>query len=85
MSNQDQTLQQPTSFDVNNVVRFLTHRFRTVTAGMSRDNSRGSQLYKLQVEFAYFVDEITRGPSYQVGKIIADANTFISSIQPQSA
>lgn len=70
-----------TTFNVDNVVRFLNHRFKTATAGFPRDNSRKSALGQLQAEFAYLIDEIQRGPSYQIGKTIADANTFITNIK----
>lgn len=70
-----------TTFNVDSVVRFLNHRFKTATAAFPRDNSRKSHLGKLQIEFAHLIDEIQRGPTYQIGKAIADANTFITNIK----
>jgi hypothetical protein len=62
------------------VVRYLSKVFANATESMGRNAPAGSDLYKLQVEFAYYVDEITRGPSYQVSKVIADCNSFIDGI-----
>lgn len=72
---------QVTEIDVDHVIRYLTRQFRQRTEDMGRDATRGTDLYKLQVNFAYLVDEIKRGPAYQASKVIAQANDFLDSIE----
>jgi hypothetical protein len=66
--------------DVEHVIRYLTRQFRQKTEDMGRDAPRGSELYKLQCDFTYMLDEIKRGPTYQVSKIIAKANEMLDAI-----
>lgn len=66
--------------------RFLkatTDRFTGKPAKGARNNSRGTQLHKWQVEFAYMIHEITSGPSYIAPKIIDNASRFIDVIIKQ--
>jgi hypothetical protein len=63
----------------NKVVEDLSDRFSKATKGI-RNNTRGTQLNKWQTEFAHFVDEIVRGPSYIAPKIIDNTNRFIDGI-----
>ena len=46
----------------------------------SSEFPRGNELYQLQVEFCYFVDEIARGAVYISPKTIAECNDFIAKI-----
>lgn len=66
--------------DTAHVCQHLTWLFNNATANMGRETSKGTPLYKLQVEFAYFLDEIQRGATYIIPKVIADCNQFISDI-----
>lgn len=68
------------AIDTNQVVRYLSKVFSIATENLGRDAPRGSELHNLQVEFSYFIDEITRGYTYQVSKVIADCNEFIDNI-----
>lgn len=70
------------STQYNKVVEDLTERFAKATKGM-RNNTRGTQLHKFQVDFAYFVNEIVSGPTYIAPKIIDNANRFIDNIIKQ--
>ena len=77
------------------VVEDLSERFLDATTtkvpasdrnGFKRlrpNNHRGTQLYKLQTEFAYMINEITSGPSYIAPKIIDNCNKFIDGIIKQ--
>ena len=71
------------------VVEDLSERFLDATTDrvgpkrIRRNNTKGTQLYKWQVEFAYMVHEITSGPSYIAPKIIDNANRFIDGIIKQ--
>lgn len=40
-------------------------------------------LYNYQIEFCYLVNEIQRGPSYIVPKIIQDANDLIARLEQE--
>lgn len=61
------------------VVEDLTERFAKATKGI-RNNTRGTQLHKWQSDFAYYVNDITSGPTYIAPKIIDNANRFIDGI-----
>lgn len=71
------------------VVEDLSERFLDATTDrvgpkrIRRNNSKGTPLYKSQVEFAYMVNEITSGPTYIAPKIIDNASRFIDSINKQ--
>jgi hypothetical protein len=71
------------------VVEDLSERFLDATTDrvgpkrIRRNNAKGTQLHKWQVEFAYMVHEITSGPSYIAPKIIDNANRFIDGIIKQ--
>lgn len=70
------------AIDVSRVVRHLNANFKAATQklGGGRKNERGTELYKLQCDFAYMIDEIERGPVYLMPKIISDANELIAAI-----
>ena len=42
---------------------------------------RGNELYQLQVEFCYLIDEIVRGAVYISPKTITECNDFIARIE----
>ena len=70
----------PKPIDVNHVCEHLGWLFRDATLGM-KNNTKGNDLFDFQVEFAYFLDNITRGPTYIVPKLIAECNQFIEKIK----
>lgn len=65
--------------DSDRVVRHLSRNFAQATRDMGKV-VKGNQLYTYQVEFAHMIDEIQRGPTYLMPKVIADANELIASI-----
>lgn len=71
---------QDKPLDTQKVCRFLSKAFASATEKFGRHAERGTDLYKLQVEFSYFMDEISRGPIFHAPKVIADCNTFIDHI-----
>lgn len=82
----------PAGINTDNVVRFLSSAFAKATAGMGKAlpaNKKtkvpATPLYTLQVEFAYMLDEIQRGPNYIVPKTISEANEFIDQIRETRA
>ncbi|MFY0655376.1 MAG: hypothetical protein JXR12_01230 [Neptunomonas phycophila] len=72
-----------TEIDVERVVRYLNYKFNDLT-GQAADNSRGTDLYKKQVEFNYLIHDIQKAPRYSVGKIITQANTFLAGIEAET-
>lgn len=69
------------TIDVSRVVRHLNANFKAAIQKMGKRNEKGTKLHTLQVEFAYMIDEIQRGPVYLMPKVIADANDLIAGIQ----
>jgi len=73
-----------TVLDIKQIVDFLNHAFRQASQGMgkatrSKDGTK-SVLYQAQIDFCYLIDEITRGPTYIVPKIVTDANELIAKL-----
>lgn len=67
----------------NQVIRHLTASFNSATNHMeraARTKNGPNQTYKLQVEFAYHINEIAVGPKYCLPANIAKCNEFIDSI-----
>jgi len=81
--------------NVEQVVNYLSHSFakaaskaaskignralRTVVNG----NVHTTILYNYQVDFMYLINEIQRGPSYIVPKLIQDANAMIAVLEKE--
>ena len=66
--------------DTNHVCQHLTWLFNNAISGMGRDAVKGTDLYNYQVEFSHLINEIQRGPTYIVPKVIANCNEFINKI-----
>lgn len=66
-------------YHVQRTLEELSSRFAKATKGV-RDNTRGSQLNKWQVDFCYMMDDIVRGPGYIAPKIVDNTNRFIDGI-----
>ena len=81
------------TINVDQVVSYLNHTFaetvrevfgpraksqRTSDLGV---HVEGTALYWAQTEFCYLIDEIQRGPTYMLPKVIGYANNFISSMK----
>lgn len=86
----EQTASQPTkTIDSDRVVRHLNRNFADAISGLGKaakdKNGNPNKLYQLQVEFAYMIDEIQRGPVYLMPKVIADANELITKIKLEKA
>lgn len=84
--------QAPAGINTDNVVRFLNGAFAKATAGMpkavapnKKTGAAASRLYELQVEFAYLINEIQRGPNYFAPKVISEANEFLDAIREARA
>lgn len=66
--------------DTAHVCQHLTWLFNNATNSMGRDAVKGTRLYTYQVDFAHYLNEIQRGATYIVPKVIADCNDFINGI-----
>ena len=67
---------------VNQKVVELNGRLRAATRHL-KDNSKGTDLYKIQVEYSYLVDESQRGPEYIARKHLQDAELMIEKLEQQ--
>jgi hypothetical protein len=81
--------EKETVLDIKQIVDFLNHAFRQATQGMgkatrSKDGSK-SQMYIWQSEFSHMIDDIGRGPTYIVPKIVTDCNDLITKISELKA
>lgn len=68
--------------DVGQIIRYLTHTFNQATSKMDRPwrNPRTgvkNDLYTLQTEFAYLLNEVAQSPRCVLQKAIADCNNYI--------
>ena len=84
----DQIASQPTkpAIDSDRAVRHLNRNFAKAIRdqpgkAMKDKNGVPNKLFQYQVDFAYMIDEIQRGPIYLMPKVIADANELITKIQ----
>jgi hypothetical protein len=64
-------------------IKQLTSSFYKATRGSGERAIQGTNLHKLQVDFAYMLDNIKRGPAYIVPKLISLANEFINNEVPK--
>lgn len=71
------------SINVPQVVSYLNHTFgKTAEEVFGRVAApKGTPLYDFQVEHCYLIDEIQRGPTYMLPKIISDANNNIAAMK----
>lgn len=77
--------QSPSEQMIEKSVRYLQNQFSKVTAGMGKavratKTQPATELYQLQVDFAYLIDEIQRGPRYFAPKVISECNEFLDNI-----
>lgn len=83
--------------NVEQVVNYLSHAFAKASAKAAPKIGRAAvravvdgqvettRLYDYQVEFCYLIDEIQRGPSYIVPKVIQDANQLILDLEREGS
>lgn len=70
---------------IEKTVQHLSRSFRQATRGKGIGLKQGTdsqqQMYNWQVEFAYMIDDIQRGPVWNLPKKISDTNKFIQTIR----
>lgn len=58
----------------------LSNTLRKISRDVG-DNAKGTEIYKVQVEFAYLQNEITSGPTYIAPKHAQDAEDLIRDLE----
>lgn len=64
-------------------VAYLNHSFSEAlkTSGIvNLKNTKGTDLYDYQVEYCYLINEVQRGPDYNVQKTIEKINSMIEEL-----
>lgn len=80
--------------NVHKTVDYLNRSFQEASRGLplaqlarwkdpSARELEGERHYNYQVEMAYFIDNIKRGPSYMVPKLISDCNRLIEDVKSE--
>ncbi len=73
------------SLNTKDQIKKINDAFHHVTRSMGKNNGKGTALYKHQVEFAYLLDAIERGPTFQIPFLINQAETLIRNIAALNA
>lgn len=68
---------------IDTSIKQLSSAFYKATRGTREKAVRGTKLFQLQVDFAYMLDAIKRGPGYIAPKLIAVTNDFINVEVPR--
>ena len=74
---------QNNKIDIARVSDYLSRRFREVPEKLpraARTENGPNNSYSLQQEFCYRLDEIQRGPAYQVPKLIQQMTGWLASL-----
>lgn len=71
--------------DVGQIIRYLTHTFNQATSKMDRPwrnpkTGIKNQLYDMQREFAYRINEVSLAPRCLLQKAIAECNDYIDVV-----
>lgn len=72
------------TINVAQVIDYLTRQFEKNSSRFDNRKSkvvRGTQLYKYQVDFSYLIDEIQRGPTGLIPKVITEANELLTEME----
>lgn len=72
--------------NIDQVCSYLNHAFgkarqKAVQNLKSPKNHKGTVLYDYEVDFAYLIDSIQRGPTYIAPKLISTANELIADLE----
>lgn len=66
--------------DLRSVVQRLRAEFREKTKPLGNKNEAGTKLNQLQTEFSYIINDIQRGPSFAIPKLISDCEKLMQQI-----
>jgi len=73
-------MNQPLVHDSQQIVNRIKYEFRERTKKLGNKNEKGTLLHTLQVEFSYIVNEIQRGPSFFLPKLLSDYQQLLKKI-----
>ncbi len=69
--------------NVDQIIRYLTNTFSVVTQSLDKaqqTKTGPNQLYRLQTEFAYLLNEVGQGQASVLQKHIANCNNYIDQV-----
>lgn len=71
--------------DTERAVKYLNHAFKHACEEkvqvLGKNSTRGTDLYKYQVDYSYVINEIVVGPNYFASKYISEANAIIAELK----
>lgn len=83
------TTNTTTEINTDSVVSYLNVAFskaaQRAVSKIGFKNLKGTKLHAYQVEFCYLIDEIQRGPTYNVARVITEANRLITSLSDEAS
>lgn len=84
----NKTVEQSQDVDIEKVkqtveksVKYFNSVFREARTGLIQNKATHEDIREAEIEFAYLIDEIQRGPYYNVPKAINDCEAFIKTLQ----
>lgn len=78
-------MSQTTDINIDQTLKQLSYAFYSAVREFPEKVARGNTLHTLQVDFAYMLDDIKRGPKYIAPKLIAECIEFINRTVPDKA
>jgi len=73
-------IEQPV-INVDKEIDYLNYKFTEATKRFKPiNNKKGSELYNIQVDFCYLLNDIKFAPQYIVHKLISKIHNFINGI-----
>lgn len=74
-----------TELNIEQTLKQLSYAFYSAARDFPEKAVRGNTLHTLQVDFAYMLDDIKRGPKYIAPKLVAECIDFINKTVPETA
>lgn len=78
-------MSQEKELNIEQTLKHLQYAFFNASRDFPEKAVRGNTLYTLQVDFAYMLDGIKRGPKYIAPKLVAETIEFINRVVPEKA
>lgn len=68
---------------VEQSVNYFYSKFRKVRSDLHKKGKAYEDMKDAEIEFAYLIDEIERGPWYNIPKAINDCEDFIKAVESE--
>lgn len=78
-------MSQEKELNIEQTLKHLSYAFFNASRDFPEKAVRGNTLHTLQVDFAYMLDDIKRGPKYIAPKLVAETIEFINRVVPEKA